>query len=290
MIPQQLRDGLLYQFDRLDKSASALQNQGNQVARIAHSGKENLARCEEAFQVASNFSGAFPAVQEQMDQLVRSLGLQLSSIEAANFQLNNALQGVHVAGIEALTGVTVADIAAQSLIKTMIEEAPDDQKAAVTELTKNPFEHPFSEQQLDNLLGKFRSDLPNLRGSAWFAFYSPSDRALQDAAYNMRDILSAIIGREASNERVQACSWFDSSKKKPEVPDRIRLLVFGSTMNPTGDKLDDMNAQIRRYQQLHEDLNNTAHGSKRLNKEQVRLALHATEELLHLILAQERPN
>jgi hypothetical protein len=51
-----------------------------------------------------------------------------------------------------------------------------------------------------------------------------------------------------------------------------------------------MNAQIRRYQQLHEDLNNTAHGSKRLNKEQVRLALHATEELLHLILAQERPN
>ena len=55
-------------------------------------------------------------------------------------------------------------------------------------------------------------------------------------------------------------------------------------------ELDDMNAQIRRYSQLHEDLQNTAQGSKRWNKEQVRLALRATEELLYLILAQERPN
>ena len=78
MIPQHLRDGLLYQFDLLDKSAIAMQNQGNQVARIAYSGKANLARSEEAFQVASNFSGSSPAVQEQMNQFVRSLGLQLS--------------------------------------------------------------------------------------------------------------------------------------------------------------------------------------------------------------------
>lgn len=290
MIPQHLRDGLLYQFDLLDKSASAMQNQGNQVARIAYSGKANLARSEEAFQVASNFSGSSPAVQEQMNQFVRSLGLQLSSLTAATFQLDNALQGVHVARIEALTGVTVADIAAQSLIKTMIEEAPEDQKAAVAKLTKNPFEYPFSEEQLDNLLGKFRSDLPELRRSAWHAFYSSSDRALHEAAYNMRDILRAIMASEASNGRVQACSWFDTSKKKPEVPHRIRLLVFGPTLNPTRDELDDMNAQIRRCSQLHEDLQNTAHGSKRLNKEQVRLVLRATEELLHLILAQERPN
>lgn len=189
-----------------------------------------------------------------------------------------------------MTGVTQADIAAQVLIKTIIQDAPDQQKAAVAKLTKNPFEYPFSEAQLDNLLGKFRNDLPRLREAAWYAFYSSSERALQEAAYNMRDILSLLIARDASNERVQACSWFDTSKEKPELPDRIRLLVFGPTMNPTGDKLDDMNAQIRRYQQLQEDLNKTAHGSNHLNKEQVRLALRATEELFHLILAQEGPN
>ena len=282
--------GLLYQFDLLEKSASALQNEGNQIARIAQSGKANLARSEEAFQMASNLSGASPALQEQMDQFVRSQGFQLSSLEAATSQLDNNIQNVHVARIEALTGVTVADIAAQSFIKTMIEEAPDDQKAAVAELNKNPFEYPFPEEQLDDLLGKFRGDLPDLRRSAWYAFYSPSDRALQDAAYNMRDIFREIIAREASNERVQACRWFDTSKPKPELPDRIRLLVFGPMMNPTGEALEEMNAQIRRYQQLHTDLQNTAHGSTRLNKEQVRLALRATEELFYLILAQERPN
>ena len=135
--------GLLYQFDLLEKSASALQNEGNQIARIAQSGKANLARSEEAFQMASNLSGASPALQEQMDQFVRSQGFQLSSLEAATSQLDNNIQNVHVARIEALTGVTVADIAAQSFIKTMIEEAPDDQKAAVAELNKNPFEYPF---------------------------------------------------------------------------------------------------------------------------------------------------
>ena len=132
-----------------------------------------------------------------------------------------------------------------------------------------------------------RNDLPHLRNSAWYAFYSNSERALEEAAYNMRDILSLIIAKLGSNERVQASSWFDGSNKKAEVPDRIRLMVFGPTKNPTGDELDNMNAQIEQYHQLHADINNTAHGSKRLNKEQVRLALRATEELLYLILARE---
>ncbi len=93
-------------------------------------------------------------------------------------------------------------------------------------LSKETLHRPFSGDELDALLRTFRKDLPERRRCAWDAFYSSSEDALTQAAHSMRIILASIIAELGSNERVQACAWFDHSKK-PTISDRVRLLMYG---------------------------------------------------------------
>jgi hypothetical protein len=84
------------------------QEQGRTAVKTAESGLANLANYQKAFNVASG-SGAFPAVQQKMNECGLSGALAISSLQVTNEALNSAKGSIHSSSISALTGVTLAN-------------------------------------------------------------------------------------------------------------------------------------------------------------------------------------
>ena len=144
--------------------------------------------------------------------------------------------------------------------------------------------------ELDGYLKNFdkESNLVTMRKGAWDSFHSAAGNKLQIAAHSMREILSNIVSKWASNENVMKAKWWIKPKgmNKPDLRQRLRYLIFGSAQKDDA-ALEMVNETVKICFNAYDKLQKVAHGSKKL-KEEVREAMRITEyTLLTIFRARE---
>src|SRR5438067_4081237 len=279
-------DDLAHEFSQLRDHGHRLQKQGQFIVKIAESGASNIANYSTLYSEASAVLPETPDVKKAFYDFTKSGEFVVSQLKSANQNLNFAVNNLSEGLFPALTGVTFSNIAAQNLLECAIDNAPEEKRFIFQSLAEQPLKKPYSTQELDALLDRFRSGLSARRRGAWDAFYSASDDALAQAAHSMRDILASLVSQMGSNELVSACAWFGGSKK-PTLSDRVRLLLFGpAERHIESVEIAAATAEISEFVTDDGQLKKVAHGSKSFSRERTKVSMDKTEELLYLILSR----
>ena len=154
-------------------------------------------------------------------------------------------------------------------------------------LNKSDFVIPpnaYNPEELDGYLNDFVKkfpdvgDLVRIRKGAWDNFYSGIDSNLLFASHGMREILSKIIAKWATNEEVKKAEWWtvsDGTASGITLRQRLRYLIFGPFQGED-DTLNLIDASVKTAFDADEKLKQLAHGSEKL-KNEVKEALQITE-------------
>jgi hypothetical protein len=283
-------EDLANEFSRLRDHGHRLQQQGRFIVKIAESGASNIANYSTLYSEASAALPETPDVKKAFYDFRKSGEFVVSQLKSANQDLDSAANNLSVTLFPALTGVTFSNIAAQNLLECAIDNAPEEKRFIFQSLAEKPLKKPYSSEELDVLLDRFRKGLSARRRGAWDAFYSSSEDALAQAAHSMRDILASLVSQMGSNELVSASAWFDGSKK-PALSDRVRLLLFGSSESHVeSSEIEAATAEISEFVTEDGQLKQVAHGSKSFSRERTKVSMEKTEELLYLILSRSNAN
>jgi hypothetical protein len=274
-------EDFLNDLNKLRAHGYDLQTKGQVFVRIAESGAAVAGSYQKALPLASGaYSGSTP-VQQRLDEIGISGALAASALKSANEKLQSSQTELAVPMLSALTGVTLTTVATQTLIQEIVKSPPIE-KVDISDLTTNSTQPPFSEEELDALLIKFR-DLPDRRQGAWSAFYSTSEDAVAQAAHSMRDVLSTVVAQLGKNEAVQASKWY-SSQEKTTYPERLRFLLYGPELASDAKEENFIKTQTEEFFDTQKLVSKTAHGSGKYHREEVKLGLQKIEQLLFLIL------
>jgi hypothetical protein len=283
-------DDLAREFSQLRDHGHRLQQQGQFIVKIAESGASNIANYSTLYSEASAVLPETLDVKKAFYDFTKSGEFVVSELKSANQNLKSAANNLRESLFPALTGITFSNIAAQNLLECAIDNAPEEKRFIFQSLAEKPFKKPYSTEELDVLLDRFRKGLSARRRGAWDAFYSSSQDALPQAAHSMRDILALLVSQMGSNEMVLACAWFDRSKE-PTLSDRVRLLLFGpSERHVETSEIVAATAEISEFVTEDGQLKQIAHGSKSFSRERTKISMEKTEELLYLILSQLAAN
>ena len=274
------------EFAKLKQHGYNLQAKGIEIVKIAESGANNVATYSSVFSISVPIAKNDKVLQQKLDVLAESGRYTSQAVSKTNEYLGKANAQLAAVGMETLTGVTFSNFAALDIISYAATIAPSEQKNALDDLSRKSLSRPFSYEDLDILLRRFRDNLPNRRAGAWDAFHSASADALAQASHTMREILRTIIAEEAANDAIECCSWYiDLKKTKPDVSDRIRYLLFGESKQEIGaNELGLAVDAVSEYVDDNDALIKTAHGSLRFSREQTKASLEKIEELLYLVL------
>lgn len=279
-------DKLRDEFAKLKNYGQELQSKGIDIVRLAEAGTSNVATYSSLFAIALPLAKSDKALQQKLDLLAESGRYTSDAVSKTNDDLGKVTPQLAAVGMTTLTGVTFSNFAALDIISYASKVAQGEQKRALDGLARKSLSRPFKNEDLDVLLRRFEDDLPSRRAGAWDAFHSASADALAQASHTMRDILRRVIAREATNELVERCSWYiELKKKKPDVSDRIRYLLFAESKR--GMETDELRLALNavsEYTDDNEALVKTAHGSLRFDQGQIKASLEKIEELLFLVL------
>lgn len=278
------------QFAELRQHGYDLQAKGVNLVKFAESGSSNVAVYSSLLEASAPFATTDSALQLKITSLVESGHHVTQTLAKTNENLRQAQVNIGALIVQPLAGVTFSNIAAREVVSHIVAIAPEEQKQVFVDMSEKRLTMPFSGEELDAVLHRFREDLPRRRAGAWDAFHSVSADALAQASHSMRDILATIIAKKADNKAIEQCVWFDKRKQeqpdtKPNISDRIRFLLFG----PSDQKFDDAELGIatRAVSEYVDDdgaLKKTAHGSNKFTRSEIKLSLEKIEELLYLVL------
>jgi len=141
--------------------------------------------------------------------------------------------------------------------------------------------------ELDGYLAEFShefrgiGDLAVLRKGAWESFYSATEVNLMTASHSMREILSKIISKLASNKTIEN-NKVNGFKEKATLKDRIEFLISDSSKKvDASKKMIDM--ATKKCFEAYTRLQEVAHGSSEL-KQEVEACMKITEHALLSIL------
>ena len=147
-----------------------------------------------------------------------------------------------------------------------------------------------SVQDLDEKLEKINSDWPKRRKGAWDAFNSVSSDKLAQASHTMRDILSKLISKWASNDDVKRSGWWanaDNTESGVSLKQRIRYLLYGPTDIINTQELENIYSQIDYCYEQDKLLKKVAHGSSRF-RDRVEAAMKAIEMAMLSIINERQ--
>lgn len=283
-------DKLKAECEELKRHGHALQTQGVNLVKFAESASSNVAIYSSLFSAAIELAKKDSVLQVKLTQLAASGCNTVQTLSQTNQYLRHTYTNIETSIIQPLTGVTFSNIAARELAERAVVVAPNEQKQRFVDLAKKCLSAPFSNDELDAMLRRFRDDLPRRRAGAWDAFHSVSADALAQASHTMRDILALIIAKKADNKTIEQCAWYIERKsKQPEtkaiISDRIRFLLFGSLNQEIDEaELGIAASAISEYVDDDGALKKTAHGSNEFKREQIKSSMEKIEELLFLIL------
>jgi hypothetical protein len=278
------------QFAELRKHGYDLQAKGVNLVKFAESGSSNVAVYSSLYSASIPLAKNDGALQQKLTYFAASGCSAAQAVAKANEILRQTHTNLDALIVQPLAGITFSNIAAREVAEHALTIAPKEQKDVFADLSQKCLSMPFSIEELDAMLHRFREDLPRRRAGAWDAFHSVSADAIAQASHSMRDILATIIAKQADNKAIELCAWYAERKKeqpnsKPNISDRIRFLLFGST----NQKIDEAELGIaaRAVSEYVDDdgaLKKTAHGSHEFTCAQIKLSLEKMEELLYLVL------
>lgn len=268
----------------------ALQKQGLELVRVADSGISNIAPLKTLVSTVAEISQENPTAKPFLDFLYESG-------KHAFLALNSAAAGIQISipilenTVAAVTATASANnIAVGTVATQLLSTFPEKRDALLATWPPQGLARSFDEAELDAYLQKFDPELPRRRRGAWDAFFSFSHDAVAQASHTMRDILAKVIAKEASNERIENCSWYTARKAgdpktKPSMRDRIRYLLYGASRDGIDKfELDRMEQAVAIFVNDDSTLKSVAHGSTTFPSEEAKLSMQNIEELLFLIL------
>ena len=268
----------------------SLQRDGVEVVRIAESGIANTRAVWSVYKAGKLLAKEQPKYGTILDGITSTGQSTLVQINDSIEQFRNAGMMLVPAMFTASYAVTSSNVAIQQFAQNIDTVAYSPQPEIKAVLLEGALKKAFTDAQLESLLESFNKSYVERRRGAWQTFYSSSDDALAQASHSMRDILAGIVARDAANNFVEPCGWYQAKlasgkKKKVEMDDRVRYLLFG----PADQGIDDpmlkvIETEVREYVDDDGALKKTAHGSKSFTREEIKLSMDRIEELLFLIL------
>ena len=277
-------------YGLLKQNGMSLQRRGLELVRIADSGLANIAPLETFVIACRDLSRDHPQVVQTVQFLLDSEQHTLALLDEANASLAAAVPQVNVSVLLTSSAASGSNVAAGTAVETLLELVPERRDFILRGLPPGGFARSFTEAELDAYLARFGDDLPRRRQGAWAAYYSASGDGIAQASHSMRDVLAKLISKEAANDKIESCSWYQERKgrkpeTKPSINDRIRFLLYGPSEREF-DKLELENIEKAVHLYVNDDgaLKSTAHGSTSISREQVKFAMEKIEELLFLIL------
>jgi Predicted pPIWI-associating nuclease len=277
-------------YTHLKDQGMALQKGGIELVRIADSGISNIAPVQTLVTTCLQLSKETPAVGPAINFLYESGRHSLTRVNEATAALKVAIPLLDTTLVSVSSAASGSNIAAGTLVEEVLSIVPTSRDVILAAWPPQGFARGFEEAELDAYLAKFDNDLARRRRGAWDAYHSASVDAVAQASHSMRDILAKIIAKEAANDKIQTCSWYKARKAedittKPSIRDRIRFLLYG----PADKGLDQAElAGIERavspYVSDDGTLKKLAHGSTSFSREEAKLSMQKTEELLFLVL------
>jgi hypothetical protein len=281
---------LAHSYTQLKENGIALQQQGVDLVRIADSGIANIAPLEKFVTFCLDLSKEHPEVTPAVQSLINSGTHTIVLLDKANANLSAALPSINTSLLNAISATSGSNVAAATAVETILDLVPTSRDVIFRAWPERGLARSYGEENLDAYLTRFDGDLPRRRRGAWQAYYSISEDAVAQASHTMRDILAKIIAKEAANDKIEACPWYQERKVRdphtnPSIKDRVRFLLFGPSKQGI-DQLEMDNIEVAVNLYVNEDctLKSIAHGSSSFSKEKAKLSMEHIEELLFLIL------
>jgi hypothetical protein len=274
----------------LKDQGMALQKRGIELVRIADSGISNIAPVQTLVTTCLQLSKETPAVAPAIDFLYESGRHSLTRVNEATAALRVATPLLDTTLASVSFAASGSNIAAETLVEQALTIAPASRDVLFAGWPPQGFARGFEEAELDSYLAKFDNVLPKRRRGAWETYYSASDDAVAQASHSMRDILAKVISKEAANDKIETCSWYQARKAeditaKPSIRDRIRFLLYGHTVEGLDQaELGSIERAVSLYVNDDATLKRIAHGSTSFSRAEAKLSMQKTEELLFLVL------
>lgn len=276
-------------FADLKANGLSLQRQGLELVKIADAGAANINNYTTLYKISAPLAEKDPLFRQKLSLFTQSGNLALNELSRTNNTLRTASFALTNSQSGALAAVTISNVTAQNLVEYALETAPQESRQNFIELAEKQFSTPFSAEDLDELLARFQPGLEKRRAGAWDTFHSDSADALAQASHTMRDILSKVIAKVATNAAIENCDWYLIRKSKdpntkPKISDRIRyLLSLPSLSNIDEEELAMTSELVSEYVDDDGALKATAHGSGGYTGEQISVSMKKIEQLLFLV-------
>lgn len=161
-------------------------------------------------------------------------------------------------------------------------------------VTEPPPPIPFSniQEELERLLNEIDLALNERRKGAWYAFQSGSPDKRGQAAHSMRDILSALISKWASNEDVKKAEWWECEENTRDgvsLRQRLRFLLFGPyNIDGSDSDLEIIEETVSKYFDEDKFLKKVAHGSKEGTDDLIESIMYSIESALLNIIKMRK--
>lgn len=283
-------------LDELEAAGYRAQEHGRSLVQLAGRGRAALDFLKDEMPKYEKIAAESPEVADALSRAPSWLRLARSQIDESVGRVRASEHGFGEALSYAVTGVTSTNTLSSSFASAI----------GLTEVTnpkiKNIHERynlkDFSivrgsddAAELGELLAQVDSRLDKRRLGAWQTLVSGSADSLPQAAHSMRDVLSALISKYASNDNLKVCRrWAPAPDTKDGVSlaQRLRLLLYGASGGPTSDEVAVVEAEIERFDRAYAYLKQVAHGSGGATKQLVEVQMRTLERLMLILLNRRR--
>ncbi|MCK4357944.1 MAG: hypothetical protein KAW92_04250 [Candidatus Cloacimonetes bacterium] len=288
---------LYKKFGRIENQGYDIQEFGNALVNDGKIGqaysKHFLNQLNNYEKLSNDFPEFNPYIQEIMKSSLYILD-QLEQVEEKIFASQEHFSDVVLSVSTEVTGATGSLYLAESGINHLEIENPNiniHEKYNIQ--TPNILEYSRIENEIDSYLFKIDPKLPERRKGAWTTINSTSLDKKAQAAHTMRDILSTIISKLASNAEVKKTEWWKPTPDKKSgvsLKQRIRFLLFGPKNEiENADELENIENKVNKCFKEDSYLKSLAHGSKKGTVELIESIMHSMEStMLQIFKSKEK--
>jgi len=279
-------------FTTIEEVGYELQSYGRHLAETGAKGKEVVTFLEGELEKHERLANDYPDIADALNQQTEWLnaGVGTSSEVVATITGAQAMaKNAYSIAVSSLATTTATGTSFVAGVYELQSKHPDVDFQTQYGLSQvDSLIQAVDTVALDHLLDKLDPAFSKARRGAWDAFFSSSEAKLEQASHLMREVLTKLTSKFASNDHVrQADWWVEASDTEGGVStrQRLRFLMYGPAH--VGDKMPELDAvetEVDYYMRSRGLLLGVAHLRPVESEKAVELALRNVERLLLIIL------
>jgi len=287
-------------FAEIETAGYGIEKIGRSFVQEGRKGNATLDFLEQELPKYEKIARESPEVAEALAQVPEWLKVARNQADESIVRLRTSEHALLQALSYAVTGVTSTNSISSSIASAIgIAEVTNPRLINIYEKFNlqdfTAIRDPEYLHELSGLLDQEDPALEKARRGAWETLESGSAAALSQAAHSMREVLTKLISKYASNDDVKRCPWWaraPDAKDGVSLAQRLRCLIYGaSNRDPSSGEVEILDREIKRYDRAYDCLKGVAHLRSGADRRLVETEMRTLERLIFTVLkrrAQEQ--